>query len=171
MRHFGGRRRRTGGPTRIIQSIKNVVEDAPGSVAASTTNPITIVEGEDSVAAGQTTVTDVKIPTGSVIKVINISLGLQNLVNIACFAWVAIMQLHSGQSSISPRIVGGNPLRNQVHFQKMFCVGQNQNVNFHKAFKIPTRFQRVRDGDKWVLVINADQVTTQAAEFVYKYYR
>lgn len=170
MRH-GYRGSRRGSMRPVIQSFKYVVEEAPASVAAGATNTLKMIEGEDSAAAGQTGVTDVKIPTGSIVKAINIDFSAANLVNIAGFVWVSIQKVRSGQSTISPRIVGGNPQRNQVFYQRMFGVGLNQNSNFHKLFKIPPKFQRMSDGDKWNLVTNSDIIRTECAEFIYKFYR
>ncbi len=164
----GGRRN---GMRPVIQSMKYVVEEAPAALAAAANNDLVISTGEDAVAAGQSSVVDTGLPTGSIIKAINIDFAIQNLVLIAGFYWLSIQLVRANQAIISPRAVGGNPQRNQVFFQAMRSIGQQQNGNFHKLFKIPGRFQRVRDGDEWHLVVQSDVITTQAAEFVYKFYR
>lgn len=154
-----------------IQSFKKVINHAPASRVASTTINMEIANGVDSVAAGQTSAIDVNVPTGSVIKYIDIQYSAQNLVNVAAFLWTSIIQLRSGQGNVAPNVVGGDPQRNQVHHQDFRCIGQNQNVNVRIRFKIPKRFQRVRDGDKWRFLSLGDQVHTSAAQIIYKFYR
>jgi len=67
--------------------------------------------------------------------------------------------------------VGGDPIRNQVHLQLLRMLGANQNVNFHIKFKVPKQFQRVREGDFWLLVTESDVVTNSAWQFIYKHFR
>ncbi len=155
----------------VVQSFKKVINDAPASVAAGVLNQHIATQGVDSVAAGQTTAIDFQVPTGAVIKYIEWQLAIQNLVNVAAFAHIAIYHQHSGQGTINPNVVGGNPLRNQIFHQSLFCVGQNQNVNRVFKFKVPKKFQRVREGDLWKLLIIVDQISTQVGQTIYKFYR
>ncbi len=166
---FRGSRRGNGRP--IVQSFKMVVNDAPASVAAGVNNIHTASAGTENAVVGQATTTSTQVPTGAVIKYIEWQLAIQNLVNVAAFAHVAIQQRLSGQGNITPNVVGGNPLRSQVFHQELFCVGQNQNVNRVFKFKVPKSFQRVKDGAIWQLVINVDQVSTQVGQTIYKFYR
>ncbi len=155
----------------VIQSFKKIINEAPAGLAANANNVLDIATGVDSVAAGQTTAVDTNVPTGSVIKYIDIRIALQNLVNVAAFAHVALWLKRTGQGSLNPNTLGGNPLRNQVFLQDFFCIGQNQNVNRTYKFKVPKTFQRVRDGSVWQIIIRGDQVNTQGAQFIYKFYR
>ncbi len=155
----------------VIQSYKKVLNFAPTSRAASTKLNQILTTGTDSVAAGQTGVTDSAVPTGAVIKYIEISFSVANLVNVSQFFWYTIQMVHTGQSSVAPRVVGGNAQRNQVFHQVQFMVGQSQNSNHMFRFKIPKKFQRVREGDKWQLVFESDQVFTEACQVIYKFYR
>lgn len=155
----------------IVQSYKKVINHAPASRAASTILNFALSEGVDSVAAGQTGPTDVNVPTGAVIKYIEIQYVDVNLVAIASIRHVSIQKLHQGQSTINPALVGGNAQRNQVHMQQMFSVGQNQNSNHVYRFKIPKKFQRVREGDKWQFVVFGDSIHTSAVQAIYKFYR
>ncbi len=148
-----------------------VVNEAPASLAANTNRVMEIATGVDSKAAGQTTTIDTDVPTGSVLKYIDIRFSISNLVLVAMFCHLLVWQKRTGQGSINPNAVGGNPLRNQVFHQDMFMVGQNQNTNRTIRFKIPKQFQRVRDGSEWQLVVRAHQTNNNAAQFVYKYYR
>lgn len=154
----------------VIQSFKKVLNHAPTSLAAGQ-NTYTLVDGEDSVAAGQTSATDSGVPTGSVIKFIEIQFSAVNLVSVAAYMHVSIQHLRSGQSPIAANAVGGNPQRNQVHFQKMYTLAPDQNQNFVFRFKIPKKYQRVRDGDVWQFVNYCDQTHTAAMQVIYKFYR
>lgn len=154
-----------------IQSFKKVINVAPASVGAATNNLNTFIVGTDSVAAGQTSAVDTAVPTGSIVKYVEIHFGAQNLVNVAAFMHVAIQFLRSGQVNVSPNVVGGNPQRNQVIHQDMYTVGMNQNVNRVYKVKIPKRFQRIQEGTIWRCIAQCDQISTQACQIIYKFYR
>ncbi len=154
-----------------IQSFKKVLNFAPTSRAANTTIVQVLVQGQDSVAAGQTGPTDPFVPTGSVIKFIEIQFAWTNLVSISHFMHMSIQHLRSGQAAVSPLLVGGNPQRNQVFWQMLRSAGKDQNANIVVRFKIPTAFSRVRDGDKWDFVFNANTVYSNATQIIYKFYR
>lgn len=155
----------------VVQSFKKVINAAPASVAASTSVNYIASTGTDSVAAGQTSPTDSNVPTGSVIKYIEFQFAIQNLVNVAAFCWLTVQRLETGQTPVNPQVVGGDPLRNQVLHQELFSVGQNQNVNRVVRFKVPPRFQRVKDGSTWRVRLQSDQISTQAMQIIYKFYR
>lgn len=155
----------------VIQSYKKVLNFAPVSTAAAAVTNFSASVGQDSVAAGQTTVTDPNVPTGSLIKYIEVQLALQNLVNIAGFAHVVMQRIESGQTRVVPNAVGGNPQRNQVLHQELFCVGQNQNVNRTLRFKVPPKFQRVKEGSQWQYTLTCDVIHTPACQIIYKFYR
>lgn len=165
------RRRQSRSLGQVIQSYKKVLNIAPTSRAAVTVLNNAITTGVDSTAAGQTSATDGNIPTGSVVKFIEIQYNCQNLVGIAAFLNIGIQQLHSGQTVVDPRVVGGDPQRNQMHFQKQYCIGQNQNVNITLKFKIPKKYQRVREGDTWNFTRVSNQVFTDTMQVIYKFYR
>lgn len=170
-RNYSRRTARRSGLGTVIQSYKKVLNVAPASVAAATQTNTPMTSGVDSVAAGQTSVTDPQVPTGAVVKFIEIQLSVQNLVNIAAFGHVAIQLLRSGQAQIAANAVGGNPQRNQVFHLDMFSLGTNQNVNRKYRFKIPRSFQRIREGDSWQFSFTADQIRTEAYQIIYKFYR
>lgn len=163
-----GRRRTVRAP---VQSFKKVINIAPASVGAAANNVTVIATGVDSVAAGQTSAIDSNVPTGSIIKYIEVHFNAQNLVNVAAFMHIAFQYLENGQSVVSPNVVGGSPQRNQVLRQDMFSVGQNQNVNRVYRFMIPKKFQRVREGRSWRFVSQCDQISTQVTQCIYKFYR
>ncbi len=165
------RMRRSVRPRAVIQSYKKVLNFAPTSIAAGGNNTYILVTGEDSVAAGQTSATDNGVPTGAVVKYIEIQFSAVNLVSVASFMHIAIQHLRSGQSIVGPNATGGDPQRNQVHHLDMYTLGANQNNNRRFRFKIPAKFQRVRDGDVWVFVTTCDSIHTAGAQVIYKFYR
>lgn len=158
------------GPRQVIQSYKKVITYAPASKTTAQQD-YEISLGEDSVAAGQTAATDTGVPSGSVIKYFEIQACFVNLVSVAMFQNMSVQLTRSGQSPIDPRVVGGNPQRNQVHYQRIVGIGKDQNNNYVLRFKVPKKFQRVRDGDKWTFTCIADQVHTSNIQAIYKFYR
>jgi len=165
------RGRRTSSVARpIVQSFKKVLNFAPVSQAAGSRDIILVI-GQDSVAAGQTGPIEPNVPTGSIVKFVDISLSFGQIVGGAVFAHCSIQLLHSGQTSIPSNIIGGNPQRNQVMHQFMYSIGINQNFNRTIKFKVPKKFQRIREGDFWVFEITSSNTLTQALQVIYKFYR
>ncbi len=174
MRHFrtgGSRGRRSNGIRNIVNSYKKVLNVAPGSVAAGANDVLTIATGTDSATSGQTGPEDAVVPTGSIIKFITIWHGRQNLVNIAAFLHWSLQYIVAGQAVIASNVIGGSNQRNQVLRQGMVCVGQNQNVNVIVRFKVPAKFQRLREGMGWRFVSEVDVASTAATQCIYKFYR
>jgi len=163
-RHFSRRMgRRSIRP--IVTTYKHIIQIAPASVSSGL-NVNTLVTGIDAFS-GQTSVTDSGVETGRIIEKLDIQFTITNLVNVALNCWVSIQHLRSGQSTIDPRATGGSPQRNQVHLQLLRNIGQSQNQTFHIKFRIPGKFQRVREGDLWVFGVNADQTATHALQCIY----
>ncbi len=170
--HFSrGSRRRSSMPRPVIQTFKKVINHAPASRTVTTVHNFLASTGVDSIAAGQTGVTDVNVPTGSRIDFIEFQFNFSNLVSQAAYFWVSIQRAHTGQPFISSRVVGGNPQRNQVHRQMQYIVGQDQNSNHVWKFKVPKKFGRVREGDSWGLTIESDIVHNSACQIIYKFLR
>lgn len=167
-RSFRRSARRTGP---IVQSFKKVLNHAPSSIAAGTNTSYAMVAGVDSVAAGQTTAIDDFVPTGAIVKYIEFQYSGANLVNVANFLHFTVQHLRSGQAFIASDAVGGNPIRNQVHLQVLRTAGQLQNTNVVIRFKVPKKYQRVREGDSWVVVVKNSAIITAAAQVIYKFYR
>jgi len=168
MRRF---RRRMSSPRPIIQSFKKVINVATISRPAGTQFDTAMSTGVDSVAAGQTSVSDGDVPTGCMIKFIEVQWAATNLVNISQFLSYGIQLVHAGQNPISLLVVGGNPQRNQVFYQRMEGLGQFQNFSRTIKFKIPKKFQRVREGDEWRFSRRGTQVFTEQLQVIYKFYR
>ncbi len=169
MRHYG--RRQSIRPRTIVQSFKKVINHAPASRAAATNIEFSIATGVDSTAAGQTGPTDVNVPTGSVIKYFEIQFPCTNLVAVSAFQYLSVQQLRSGQVSVNADVIGGSPQRNQVFFQKLYSIGKEQNSTMIIKFKVPKKFQRVREGDRWVFSTLNTVVHTSAVQIIYKFYR
>ncbi len=167
MRH---RSRRSSYPRTVVQSFKKVLNYAPTS-QSTTLIPKSLSVGTDSVAAGQTSPTDTAVPTGSIIKFFEIQYTVTNLLTSQLVINLCIQLVHSGQPTINPQLVGGSPRRNQVHFQMMFGVGEQQNSNHVYKFKIPKRYQRVREGDTWQFISIGSANHSDAAQIIYKFYR
>ncbi len=165
------RRRRRSMPRQVIRSYKKVLNFAPTARAAAADIFKSLSVGTDSLAAGQTGVTDAGVPTGCLIKFFEIQFSCSNLVNNSLFMHTTISLMRSGQVSPSPLVVGGNPLRNQVHHQSMFNIGGQQNSNHVYKFNVPAKFQRVREGDTWFFGHNGSQIYTDAAQVIYKFYQ
>ncbi len=155
----------------VIQSYKKVLNFAPTSRAAGSEISQVLATGTDSVAAGQTGVIDSAVPTGSIIKAFIIQYSMANLVNIALFHHITVQHLRSGQTPLASNVVGGSPQRNQVHKQFLKQTGGTQTMNLQFIFKIPKKFQRVRDGDRWMFSYQGSQVYTDALQVIYKFYR
>ncbi len=154
----------------VIQSFKKVID------VALTAQPTTVVQkvistGVDSIAAGQLTALDPNVPTGSIIKHILVQYSCVNLTSVAHLHGWAIERLHSGQGLVDPFQVGGSPIRNQVHKMGLMIMGKDQNNNRTISFKVPKKFQRVREGDSWVFITKGNLVYSDAARFIYKFYR
>ncbi len=155
----------------VTQSFKKVLNQAPQSRAAAAIVSIPMAVGGDSVAAGQTGPTDSAVPTGSIIEKFDIQVSVVNLVAIASFVWLTIQHLRAGQTVVDPQAVGGDPQRNQVHLQLQRSVGKDQNRDFSIPFNIPKKFQRVRDGDQWIVTLKGDTIRTDAYQIIYKFLR
>ncbi len=155
----------------VIQSFKKVLNDAPTSRVPATNIVLNLAKGVDSVAAGQTGVIDADVPTGCVIRSIEIQWSYANLSGGNCFIHTTIQKLRSGQGGIAANLVGGNPQRNQVFHQTMRSIGTDQNGNAVFRLKIPKMFQRMREGDVWQFSRTGTAVYTDALQVIYKFYR
>lgn len=153
---------------RVTQSYKHIRNIAPASIAAGTQTAHLMAQGVDNyVGPGAN---NNQVPTGAIVTGFDIQVGFANLVSIASFVWVTVQHLRSGQTAIDNQGVGGNAQRNQVHLQLQRTLGQNQNRDFHLNFKIPKKYQRVREGDEWRICLKSDTIRTEAVQIIYKHY-
>ncbi len=154
----------------VIQSYKKVINVAPASYTAGANN-IFAITGVDAVAAGQTSATDVNVPTGAIVKYIEFQQTIINLSPSAAFIHVAIQYRENAQASVNANVVGGNPQRNQVLHQTLFGIGEDQNNARVYRFKVPKKFQRIREGRSWILAWQTSETVSMAAQVIYKFYR
>ncbi len=155
----------------VIRSYKKVLNFAAASHVAATVIESVLVTGVDAIAPGQASPTDGAVPTGSSLKYILIQYSAANATSALAFLHYSVQRLLSGQAAVSPLVVGGNPQRNQVHIQGMTTIGANQNTNRTIKFKIPKKYQRVREGDRWIFNRSADLLWGDAVQIIYKFYQ
>ncbi len=154
----------------VIQSFKKVIFRVNASFSAGfQTEQIAI--GVDSVAAGQTSVTDPNVPTGSIIKFIEVQFAVHNSVETPCFVNCTLQYIYGSQAVIDPNAVGGNNQRNQVLHMDLFSVGALQNSTHKFKFKIPKQFQRLREGMEWQLAWRNSATVNRELQIIYKFYR
>ncbi len=158
-------------PRTVVQSFKKVHDHAGASFGSGINTTYIMSAGVDSVAAGQTGVIDPDVPTGSVIKSFTIMICPLNITSNSTLWHFSIQLLRSGQSSIIPNLIGGNPQRNQVFKQLLRILGKDQNSNVYMNFKVPKKYQRVREGDQWVFNTLGTNSYSQGAKVIYKFYR
>ncbi len=166
MRHFS-RGFRSRGTRPIIKTYKKVINVVPASYAAGFSNIIFAV-GKDSITMGQTSNTDGDVPTGSIIEYVEVQFCAVNLVAAACFINFSLQYTLSGQNPIDPSIIGGSPQRNQVLNQGLLCGGLAQNIKLVKKYKLPKKFQRLREGMKWTFNWDTSATVSAAAQLIYK---
>ncbi len=163
------RRRRSRAPRPVTQSYKQIINKAPASVAAGTQSNVLMSQGLDDYAGPGASFA--LVPTGARIEKFDIQISMANLVTIASFVWITVQHLRSGQTAIDNQAVGGNPQRNQVHLQIQRSLGQFQNRDIVIPFRIPAKYQRVREGDEWRVSIKCDTIRTEAIQVIYKFLR
>ncbi len=150
------------------RSVKYQVTQAAASESAGLT-AITIASGKDDETLGQTSVTDISVPTGSKIAQIEIWMPKVNLgAGTANFITWSIQRTQSGQSVVDPIIQAGNPLRRNVMLTGKLGLGAGQNNNLHIKYKLPKKYQRIGEGDVWNIVNNNGLAVSTEYMFIYK---
>ncbi len=170
MRSYRGSRRRSGGMRPVIQSFKKVLEQADVSVPASFRNEV-LVAGVDSVAAGQISATDPNVPTGAIIKYIELHFSAGNQTAVVSHITTAFQYTLQNGTGIDPILVGGHLGRNQVMHMSKYAIGPNQNGNRVYRFKIPKAYQRVREGRRWIFSWRTTGTINFSMMTIYKFYR
>ncbi len=161
--------RRNHGARPVVQSFKQVQWHAPVTLAAATKTDFQISAGLDNYAGP--TASNLEVPTGALIKAIIIQASAVNVAAGASFIHFTLQNVLSGQSTLDPVSVGGNPNRNEVHKHLLRASGENQNINVDFVYKVPAKFQRVKEGAKWHIVMHATQPAVFAMNVIYKFYR
>lgn len=150
--------------TRVFKKQLNIL--AAGTTLQTNTN---IALGVDSVAIGQTSITDANVPTGAKIQAIKVCYSASNLATVGIEVGVVLQYRLSGQSSIDPLAVGGHAQRNQVLKTWHKGIAQDDSLNINEWIKIPKKFQRLREGMSWTLSASSNSVArTESMMFIYK---
>ncbi len=158
-------------PRTVVQSYKKVLNFAGASLGAGKEDHL-LVDGKDSISSGQTSATDANVPTGSIITSILIQQSYSNLAATARYINSSVQLLLGGQANtVASTAIGGSDQRNQVFHQELFNIGEAQNANRSYLFKIPKKYQRLREGMKWLFTYNADGTHTRTIQVIYKFYR
>lgn len=152
-----------------VQSFKQIGIDGPASRAAATNIVSTLSNGLDNYAGP--TANNYEVPTGAIIKSINVQCCLMNLVSQVTNVVVSLQLKRDGQSVVTPNAQGGNAGRNRVFYTKQLFIGKDQQNNLEWNFKIPKKYQRVRETDQWSLVMRGDTVFSSVVQWIYKFYR
>ncbi len=161
----GGRRRSI--PRPFVKTYKKVLKFAPASFAAGFNNQF-FATGVDSIALGQTGPIDPNVPTGTRIRWCEIQFSASNVVSTACYVVCTIQYVLSGQTFVNPDNVGGDPQRNQVLHQELFSIGSNQSSTHKFRFKVPKKFQRIREGMSWAMTFSNNVTINNTTLMIYK---
>ncbi len=154
----------------IVKSYKKVLNIIPSSYGVGF-NTTTIAKGVDGASADQTSNTDGNVPTGSVLKYIEIQFACVNLAAAAAIINTSIQYVLPGQNALDPITVGGDNKRSQVLHLDMFASGDSQSVNRQYKFKIPKRFQRLSEGMSWTFSFRNSGTVTASMQMIYKFYQ
>lgn len=150
-------------------TFKKIIYNAGASIAAGTKNDHNIIATVDNITPKQTTNIDVDVPTGSIVTDIYCWVSFANLVSIASFASLTIQQVLANQAgTVNPFTMGGNAQRNQIFYTKFFSLGKDQNVNCMVHFKVPKKYQRMREGTLWRATTNCETIRSEASMMIYK---
>ncbi len=162
----GSRRRSTLRP--MVNTYKKVLHFVNASFGAGFTNDF-LVQGQDNISPKQTSNVDGAVPTGSRIKFIEVQFAAANNVATPIYVNCTLQYKLGGQAFIDPNTVGGHNQRNQVLHMDLFSVGNGQNSTHKFKFKIPKKFQRVREGMDWALVWRTNGTLNRELQAIYKF--
>ncbi len=151
----------------LIKTFKKVLKYAPASFGAGFNNQV-LTTGLDGYAVAQTTATDGNVPVGARLEYFEVQFCVSNVVSAPCYINCTLQYILSGQTAINPDIVGGDPQRNQVLHMDLFTVGADQNSTHKFKFKIPQKYQRVREGMQWIMTWSNNVSVNQSSQIIYK---
>ncbi len=154
-------------PRPFVKTFKKVIFFINASFGVGFTNDF-LATGTDGIAPNQTTATDVTVPTGSRIRFFEVQFAANNPVATPIYINCTLQYILVGQGGADPNTIGGNPQRNQVLHMDMFSVGFDQNSNHKFKFKIPPKFQRIREGMSWVLTWHTSGTVNRQMQCIYK---
>ncbi len=154
-------------PKGSTRGVKYVIDEAL-TTSGTTKKNFDLVIGVDNETLGQSSSTDKNVPSGAKVKQINIMTCWGSITGVSTFVHWSIQRTKSGQSSINPTAVGGDPLRTNVMMQGMQCVGEFQNAAVDIKYKIPKKFWRIADGDKWIFTSISSTNVDTVKQAIYK---
>ncbi len=73
-------------------------------------------------------------------------------------------------AGLDPTTVGGDTARNQVIHQSKYAIGPDSNGSRVYRFKIPKKFQRIREGRRWTFTWRTSATVTSSIMSIYKVY-
>ncbi len=149
------------------RSVKYVI-DEPQATSQTTVQTFQLAKGTDNATLGQTSGTDVAIPTGAKIKQFNIMSCWGSISDVSTFLHWSIQLVKTGQNVVDPTAVGGDGARNNVMMQGMVCVGEHQNQSVDIKYKVPKKFWRLADDSKWDFVTKCSTNVDTVKQCVYK---
>ncbi len=158
-------------PRGSTRSVKYIVDIAGASEAAGF-QAHTIALGTDNATLGQTGPTDVAVPTGSKIVLLDIRMPKVNLgAGTANFIHWALERTLAGQSLVNPSLMGGHSNRTSVLLSGVIGLGAGQNNSLHIRYKVPKKFQRVSEGLVWTIAFNNGLACSAIYQFMYKVFQ
>ncbi len=159
----------------IIQSVKNQAASKLSTVS-NVDQTIIPIEGVDVGAA--TKVLGREVPTGSKVFGVNVSVNFISDTggSTGNFDWYYAV-VRSGQA-IPPITspdwtdIGLSDRRNEIlkSFMAIFATEDAGSVRYNIRIKIPKMYQRIRAGDKHVIVARSSEVGSLSVGFRYKYF-
>ncbi len=172
MRHFRSFRgsRRRGGLGTVIKSYKKVLNILEAGYGAGN-REIVISLAKDSLSVGQTTNIDPDVPTGCIIKFIELQFSVTNVTAGNVYINTTFGYRLAGQSVKVATAIGGDPQRNQILHQAQFGIGANQNFTRTFRFKIPKQFQRQKEGMRLEFVWSNNESVNTQTQVIYKLYQ
>ncbi len=154
-------------PKGSTRSVKYVLDEVQGTSTTGTVS-FELAKGVDDETLGQTNGQDTSVPTGVKIKQFNIMSCWGSITGVSTFLHWSIQRLSSSQNAIDPTAVGGNALRTNVMMQGMSCIGDRQNATVDIKYKVPKKFWRIRDGDRWMFTTKSSTNVDTVKQCIYK---
>ncbi len=143
--------------------------EVAGASEAAGLQAHTMASGKDLGVLGQTGVTDAEVPVGAKIVLFDIRMPKVNLgAGTANFIHWSIQRTEVGQAIQNPITAGGDPKRTNILLSGVIGLGAGQNNSLHIRYKVPKRYQRIKDGNVWSLVMNNGLAVSAIYEIVYK---
>ncbi len=154
-------------PRGSTTSRKYTVDVATASESAGAIDFI-LASGLDNATLGQTSATDVTIPVGAKIKLLDLRLSWASLANVVVVIHWTIQRVQTQQTALDPKSPGGNTRTKNIMLSGLKSVGLNQNSDMHIRYRVPKSMQRMGDDVKWVFSSNANNVMTATKQCIYK---